>query len=121
MTLHSFGPITFFGLIFFISQILKKLAKIATKKSPTQVQNDSSEIDKEITALKAEQQNYDAISSFVDYSLINRKINALLKKKEKNELHFKLPTAKRRHVQCAGVGRDRTHAARPQGSRVCPP
>jgi hypothetical protein len=36
------------------------------------------------------------------------------------KLHFKSPTAERRHVLCVGVGGDRTHAARPQGSRVCP-
>jgi hypothetical protein len=29
------------------------------------------------------------------------------------KLHFKLPTAERRHVLCVGVGGDRTHASRP--------
>ena len=41
--------------------------------------------------------------------------------KSGTKLHFKSPTAERRHVLCVGVGGDRTHAARPQGSRVCPP
>ncbi len=36
------------------------------------------------------------------------------------KLHFKSPTAERRHVLCVGVGGDRTHAARPQRSRACP-
>jgi hypothetical protein len=41
----------------------------------------------------------------------------------RTKLHFKSPTAEslRRHVLCVGVGGDRTHAARPQGSRVCAP
>ncbi len=37
------------------------------------------------------------------------------------KLHFKSPTAERRHAFCVGVGRDRTHAGRPQWSRVCLP
>ncbi len=37
------------------------------------------------------------------------------------KLHYKSPTAEWRYVLCVGVGGDRTHAARPQGSRVCPP
>jgi hypothetical protein len=37
------------------------------------------------------------------------------------KVHFKSPTADRRHVLCVGVGRDRTHSARFQRSRVCPP
>jgi hypothetical protein len=35
------------------------------------------------------------------------------------KLHFKSPTAERRHVLCVGVGGDRTHAgpaARPNGA-----
>jgi hypothetical protein len=31
------------------------------------------------------------------------------------KLHFKSPTAERRHVLCVGVGGDRTHASRPGG------
>ncbi len=38
-----------------------------------------------------------------------------------SKLHFKSPTAERRHVLCVGVGGDRTHAGPPQWSRVCPP
>jgi hypothetical protein len=30
------------------------------------------------------------------------------------KLHFKSPTAERRHVLCVGVDGDRTHAALPQ-------
>ncbi len=37
------------------------------------------------------------------------------------KLHFKSPTADRRHVLCVGVGGDRTDAGPPQWSRVCPP
>ncbi len=39
------------------------------------------------------------------------------------ELHFKSPTAERRHVLCFkfGVGGDRTHAGPLRKSRVCPP
>ena len=32
------------------------------------------------------------------------------------KLHFKSPTAERRHVLCFGVGGDRTHASRPGGA-----
>jgi hypothetical protein len=32
------------------------------------------------------------------------------------KLHFKSPTAERRHVLCVGVGGDRTHASRPGGA-----
>jgi transposase InsO family protein len=41
--------------------------------------------------------------------------------KQGTKLHFKSPTAERRHASCVGVGRDRTHAGPPQWSRVCPP
>ncbi len=34
----------------------------------------------------------------------------------KELLHFKSPTAERRHVLCVGVGRDQTHAARSRGA-----
>jgi hypothetical protein len=39
---------------------------------------------------------------------------------KRTKLHYKSPTAEWRHVLCVGVGGDRTHAARPQGSSVCP-
>ena len=36
--------------------------------------------------------------------------------KKGTKLHFKSPTAERRHVLCVGVGGDRTHASRPGGA-----
>ncbi len=42
-------------------------------------------------------------------------------RKKGNKLHFKSPTAERRHVLWVGVGGDRTHAGPLQKSRVCPP
>ncbi len=36
------------------------------------------------------------------------------------KLHFKSPTAERRHVLCVGVGGDRTHASCPGGAGYAP-
>ncbi len=41
-------------------------------------------------------------------------------KKKGTKLHFKSPTAERRHVLCVGVGGDRTHASRPGGAGYAP-
>jgi hypothetical protein len=41
------------------------------------------------------------------------RLNCLL---QRTRLHFKWPTAERRHVLCFVVGGDRTHAARPEGA-----
>jgi hypothetical protein len=48
-------------------------------------------------------------------------LRTLRSKKKGTKLHFKSPTAERRHVLCVGVGGDRTHAGPLQKSRVCPP
>jgi hypothetical protein len=40
--------------------------------------------------------------------------------KKGTKLHFKSPTAERRHVLCVGVGRDQTHASRPGGAGYAP-
>ncbi len=45
----------------------------------------------------------------------------LIERLKGTKLHFKSPTAERRHVLCVGVGRDRTHTCPLQKSRVCPP
>ncbi len=39
-----------------------------------------------------------------------------LDKVKETKLHFKSPTAERRHVLCVGVSGDRTHASRPGGA-----
>ena len=40
----------------------------------------------------------------------------IILKNKGTKLHFKSPTAERRHVLCVGVGGDRTHASRPGGA-----
>ncbi len=48
---------------------------------------------------------------------LSAEVSALRKKGTK--LHFKSPTAERRHVLCVGVGGDRTHASRPEEQGMC--
>ena len=75
-------PIFFVGTIFFITQIIKRILKIELPKSKNQRDKDADTFDIEINSLKLEQEKLDSVSSFVEYSLLSRKIIALQKKKE---------------------------------------
>jgi hypothetical protein len=54
--------------------------------------------------------------SFITFWCYNWRI-----KEKGTKLHFKSPTAERRHISFVGVGGDRTHADPLRKSRVCPP
>ena len=75
-------PIVFVATVFFVTQILKRILKIELPKSNTQRDKDAELLDVEIKALKMEQEKLDSVSSFVEYSLLNRKVISLQKKKE---------------------------------------
>ncbi len=53
----------------------------------------------------------------VEWIMVRRDLLAYYRGLSFIKVHFKSTTAERRHVLCVGVGGDRTHAARPQGSR----
>ncbi len=76
-------PIAYTTIFFLTTQVLRKVLGVQLTKSKNQANKDANLIDKEITALRQEQSTMDSVSKFVEYSLLERKINKLLKEKER--------------------------------------